>query len=103
MHRTNKTVKRSTKKAIAKKAAKPTTTTTPKPGALSAASLVLKTNKAPRTCGELIEAMAAKKSWVSRGGKTPANTLHAAITKEIDSKGAQSRVKKAERGKFEAA
>ena len=78
-------------------------TTTPKVGALSAASLVLKANKAPMTCGELIEAMAAKKLWISPGGKTPANTLHAAITKEINSKGAESRFKKGERGKFEAA
>jgi hypothetical protein len=72
-------------------------------GALSAASLVLKAAKAPMTCVELIEAMAAKKLWTSPGGKTPANTLHAAIAKEIKIKGAESRFKKGERGKFEAA
>jgi hypothetical protein len=95
-----KTTKRTTKEAPSKKAA---STPAPKVGALSAASQVLKAAKAPMTCGELIEAMAAKKLWVSPGGKTPANTLHAAITKEINTKGDASRFKKGERGQFEAA
>lgn len=97
---TKKSSKRTSKKAQPKKAAKPAS----KPlGALSAASQVLRAAKAPMTCVELIEAMAAKKLWVSPGGKTPANTLHAALMKEIKTKGNESRFAKAERGKFEAA
>lgn len=104
---TKKAAKRSTKKAVTRPSKPKIAASTPKApakvGALSAASLVLKANKAPMTCGEMIEAMAAKKLWVSPGGKTPANTLHAAITKEINTKGDDSRFKKGERGKFEAA
>lgn len=36
----------------------------------------------------------------SPGGKTPDRTLYAAIAREIVAKGAQSRFRKVERGKF---
>ena len=100
---TKKSTKRTTKKVA--KAAKPLASKAPaKPvGALSAAAVVLKAAKAPMTAGELISAMAAKKLWVSPSGKTPANTLHAALMKEINTKGNESRFQKSERGKFEAA
>jgi len=38
--------------------------------------------------------------WTPRDGKTPANTLYAAISREIKLKGDASRFAKAERGKF---
>ena len=46
---------------------------------------------------ELIDAMAAKKLWTSPGGKTPAPTLYSAITREISTKGKDSRFRKAEK------
>ncbi len=53
-------------------------------------------------CKEMIEAMAAKKLWTSPGGKTPScNSLQLHL-REINTKGKESRFKKAERGKFVA-
>ena len=49
---------------------------------------------------EMIDAMAAKGYWTSPGGKTPHSTLYAAITREINLKGKESRFQKTERGKF---
>jgi hypothetical protein len=81
--------------------AKPTS-----PGKLSgldAAARVLEEAGVPMTAGEMIEAMTAKKYWTSPGGKTPSATIYAAIIREIAKKGAQSRFRKSERGKFVAA
>ena len=44
--------------------------------------------------------MAAKSYWSSPGGKTPEATLYSAILRETQTKGTQSRFRKAERGKF---
>ena len=53
------------------------------------------------TCKEMIDAMAAKGYWSSPGGKTPRrHALHAAILREIDTKGAEARFVKTEPGKF---
>jgi hypothetical protein len=49
---------------------------------------------------ELIIAMAEQKLWTSPNGKTPANTLYAAILREIAIKGRQARFRKMGRGKF---
>ncbi|MBI9019282.1 MAG: hypothetical protein JEZ07_18675 [Phycisphaerae bacterium] len=38
--------------------------------------------------------------WQPKSGKTPANTLHSAINKEIKTKGDSSRFEKADRGQF---
>jgi len=55
----------------------------------------------PLSCAQMIERMAAKGYWTPvRGGKTPANTLYAAILREINTKGEDSRFEKVERGKF---
>jgi hypothetical protein len=52
-------------------------------------------------CRKLIETMAAKSYWTpSQSGKTPQNTLHAAISKEIKLKGPDSRFEKVGRGQF---
>ncbi len=68
--------------------------------ALDAAAQVLAETGQPMSCKELIEAMAAKGYWSSPGGKTPASTLYSAITKEIATKGKESRFKKTDRGRF---
>jgi hypothetical protein len=70
--------------------------------ALDAAALVLAESGGSMTTGELIEAMAQKKLWESPNGKTPAATLYAAILREINTKGKESRFKKTEPGKFAA-
>ncbi len=46
--------------------------------------------------------MAAKGYWKSPGGKTPAATLSAAMTREINTKGKIARFKKVDRGLFAA-
>jgi len=55
----------------------------------------------PLSCAQMIERMAAKGYWTPvRGGKTPANTLYAAILREINTKGEDSRFEKVQRGRF---
>jgi hypothetical protein len=68
--------------------------------ALDAAAQVLAESGQPLACKEMIETMAAKGYWSSPGGKTPASTLYSAITKEITTKGKESRFKKTDRGRF---
>jgi hypothetical protein len=68
--------------------------------ALAAAAKVLAETGQPMSCKELIEAMTAKGYWSSPGGKTPASTLYSGITKEIATKGKESRFKKTDRGRF---
>ncbi len=68
--------------------------------ALAAAARVLSESGQAMTCQELIAAMAAKGYWTSPAGKTPAATLYAALTREIQTKKEASRFQKTERGKF---
>ena len=69
--------------------------------ALDAAAKVLAEANAPLTCKQMIDAMTADGLWSpSQGGKTPANTLHAAIGSEIKKKGTDSRFEKVGRGQF---
>ena len=84
------TKKAATKKAPAKK----------KMSALDAAAKVLGEAKEPLNAKTMIERMAAKKYWVSPGGKTPHATLYAAILREINDKGKDARFEKADRGLF---
>ena len=65
---------------------------------LDAAAVVLKT-ESPLNCRQMIEKMAAANLWASSAA-TPANTLSAAIAKEIRVKGDESRFAKVERGQF---
>jgi len=71
-----------------------------KPSALDAAAKVLAEEGRPMTCKEMIGALAIKGYWTSPGGKTPDATLYSAILREIDTKGAEARFVKTERGKF---
>ncbi len=70
--------------------------------ALDAAAKLLSELKTPLRCGEMIEQMAAQGYWKSPGGKTPAATLHAAIMREINTKGPDARFQKTDRGLFAA-
>ena len=82
------------------KAAKPAKAADGKLSCIDAAAKVLAEAKEPMTTKAMIEAMAAKKYWTSPGGKTPAATLYSAILREINTKGTESRFKKADRGLF---
>jgi HB1, ASXL, restriction endonuclease HTH domain len=73
---------------------------TKKSSALDAAARVLAGTREPMNAKDLVEQMAAKGFWTSSGGKTPHATLHAAISREIKVKGAESRFVKAGPGKF---
>jgi hypothetical protein len=105
----------STKKTTAKKAPKATKTATGKNAepkakaprqragklsALDAAAQVLADAQEPMTAKGMIEAMAAKGLWTSPGGKTPQATLYSAILREINTKGAEARFQKTDRGLF---
>ena len=69
--------------------------------ALDAAAKVLAEAKEPLNCKMMIDAMTAKGYWQpSQGGRTPANTLHAAIGTEIKKKGDAARFEKVGRGQF---
>ena len=72
----------------------------PKYSALDAAALVLRESGQPMSCPELITQMAAKGYWSSPQGKTPASTLYAALTREIQVKGHATRFVKTGPGKF---
>ncbi len=79
----------------------PTSPKVKRASALDSAVRVLSEAKEPKTCKQMIETMAAKDYWKpSQGGKTPANTLYAAILKEINTKGKDSRFQKVGRGQF---
>jgi hypothetical protein len=51
-------------------------------------------------CKDIVDLTVERGLWTSGKGKTPAATLHAAISREIKTKGDASRFVKAERGKF---
>lgn len=76
-----------------------------RPSALDAASQVLaglsgKVAADGLSAADLIERMATAKLWTSPGGKTPSATLSAAMAREIATKGAASRFRKAGPGRF---
>ena len=85
------------KKSRAKKEAKPK-----RVSALDAAAQVLAKASKPMNSQEMIAAMAEQGLWESPNGKTPHATLYAAIIREIATKGADARFRKAERGQFES-
>lgn len=67
---------------------------------LQAAIEVLKRNGGPMNSKEIIEAMKEASLWESKSGKTPHNTLHSALSKELK-KGNAPFKKAEERGKFQ--
>jgi len=70
--------------------------------ALDAAAVVLAETTTPIHVKDLIAQMAERGLWESPGGKTPAATLYAAITREITMKGDAARFRKVGRGAFTA-
>ncbi|HEX8914376.1 MAG TPA: winged helix-turn-helix domain-containing protein, partial [Humisphaera sp.] len=66
---------------------------------LGAAAEVLKGAAEPMRCRELVDAMAARGLWSSTA-PTPHQTLASALLREITKKGAASRFRKADRGRF---
>jgi len=96
--RTKKTAAGAGEKEVSSKKSK--RVTTKRVSALDAAARVLAEEAKPMSCGELIEAMAAKRYWSSPAGKTPASTLYSAILREMNTKGSAARFRKTERGKF---
>ncbi len=71
---------------------------------LNAAALLLSQNhNEAMTCQAIVELAIAGGLWTRRDGKTPANTLYAAISREIKTKGHASRFVKTQRGRFAAA
>ena len=67
---------------------------------LNAAVIVLKACERPLSCKTIIEKAIDADIWHPKTGKTPANTLSAAIRREIKTKGDASRFQLVERGKF---
>ena len=68
--------------------------------AIDAAAQVLAESGAPLNTRQMIEAMAEKGLWSSPHGKTPHATLYSAILREINTKGAEARFQKIDRGQF---
>ncbi len=68
--------------------------------ALDAAAQVLAKVGKPMRAKELIAAMAEQNLWKSPAGKTPHNTLYAAILRESRDKGSASRFKRAGKAQF---
>lgn len=66
---------------------------------LDAAAAVLAETGKPMNCKDLTEQVFAKGLWKTTG-KTPAATIHAAMIREIKSKGKGSRFRKVGRGTF---
>ena len=89
------------KKPDPKPAAKPRGKRAGQMSGLDAVAKVLAESKEPMSCNEMVEAAFAKKYWTSNG-KTPSQTIYAAIIREIAKKGKESRFKKTDRGQFEA-
>jgi hypothetical protein len=100
MARTKKNAPKPDPKKSAKTAAAKPAKASTKLSALDAAAKVLGEASEPMGAGEMIEQMAAKRYWTSPGGQTPAATLYAAIAREINTKGKDSRFKKTGPGKF---
>jgi len=69
---------------------------------LDAAHKVLASAKEPMSAKDIVERMLAEGLWAT-AGKTPHATIYAAMLREIQSKGDDSRFRKAERGRFSAA
>lgn len=82
------------------KAKKSKPATDKKMSALDAAAKVLGESNEPMATEAMIEAMSAKGYWTSPGGQTPHATLYAAILREINVKGAESRFAKTDKGRF---
>lgn len=73
-----------------------------KPSGLDLAAKILQEAGKPLNCQEIVKQLLDNGLWKT-DGKTPAATIYSAIITEIKKKGAESRFRKTERGKFEFA
>jgi hypothetical protein len=81
----------------------PTAAVEPKPlSGLDAAARLLAEAGAPLGCKQIAAEVVAK-GWWRTNGRTPASTMYAAITREIEAKGKDARFAKTDRGMFAAA
>ena len=85
------------------KSATPAAEAKPKLSLVKAAIAVLAETEEAMGANELVEAAKAKGLWTPGEGKTPAQTLYSAISREIKSKGERSRFTSAGKGKFKLA
>lgn len=97
---TKQTASKKPAKAAKQPKAKPAKKRDGKMSALDAAAQVLAALKEPLNAKAMIEQMSAKGLWTSPGGKTPHATLYSAILREINTKGAEARFVKTDRGQF---
>jgi len=67
---------------------------------LDAAAKVLESASAPMGVREMFEEAKRRRLWTPGAGKTPLQTLYSSIYREIKERGAESRFRKAERGRF---
>ncbi|MBI9017352.1 MAG: winged helix-turn-helix domain-containing protein [Phycisphaerae bacterium] len=67
---------------------------------INAAAKILNNCNSPLSCRDIIAKAIELNLWQPKSGKTPANTLHSAINKEIKTKGDSSCFEKADRGQF---
>ncbi len=90
-------------KAKAPTTAKPPTTPKEKKvSLLSAAAIVLAATKEPMRAPQILEAITKRGLWSSPSGKTPEQTLYAALIREIAAKGDKARFRKHDKGVFVA-
>ncbi len=92
-------------KGKAAKEPKAKAVTTPKEkkvSLLSAAAIVLAATKEPMRAPQILEAITKRGLWSSPSGKTPEQTLYAALIREIAAKGDKARFKKHDKGVFVA-
>ena len=85
------------------KSAAPAAEAKPKFSLVKAAIAVLAETEEAMGANELVEAAKAKGLWTPGEGKTPAQTLYSAISREIKTKGERSRFVTAGKGKFKLA
>jgi hypothetical protein len=92
--------KKTAKKAVTKKGAKPATKTGEKKlSQIEAALKVLAKAGEPMNCKAMVEAMTKQGLWSSPGGATPDATLYSSILRDLQ-KGKDARFKKTDRGHF---
>ena len=85
------------------KSAAPAAEAKPKLSLVKAAITILGETEEAMGANELVEAAKAKGLWTPGEGKTPAQTLYSAISREIKTKGERSRFVTAGKGKFKLA
>jgi hypothetical protein len=98
--KSGKKTAKAAKKDSVKTSADTTNKAERKLGGLDAAEIILQEAGQPLNCQEIVKRILEKGLWQTEG-KTPAATLYSAIFREIRDKGAESRFRKADKGKFE--